>query len=78
MTDLSFATNEELIRELMGRSSFKGFALWQISNFKGKHDEGWRHEASNMTPLEVVGAITELAPKIVDAHKRDELESERE
>lgn len=67
MSDLTLATSDELIRELMKRKTFKGVVLWQISGFKGRHVPEWRWESANMSPLEVVGVFTETTPQIINA-----------
>ena len=50
-------TNEQLIDELLRRSTFRGVIVYQKENFKGPCLDDWRYEARNCDPIEVIEGV---------------------
>lgn len=65
MSDLESATNDELIAELLRRSTFRGVLLYQLANFKGTPEDAWRWEARNCSPTEIIRLVLPQIPEDV-------------
>lgn len=59
---LAFASNEQLIRELLSRSTFRGMVTYQLENFKGSPKSHWRWECAHCDLAEVVRDLYDQLP----------------
>lgn len=59
-TELQLATVEELIEELMGRTTFRGIVMWQ-KEYKGVNDPAWSWRSERCNPQAVA---LEMAPQV--------------
>jgi hypothetical protein len=55
--ELELATTDELIKELLNRSTFRGLIVYQQHNFKGPCETTWRWEARHCEPLEIIDQL---------------------
>lgn len=55
--DLELATVDELVAELLRRSTFRGLILRQRESFKGLPLFEWRWDCRNCDPVEVMAVI---------------------
>jgi hypothetical protein len=61
---LESATNEELIAELLRRTTFRGVIAWQEESFKGEPKTDWRWRAMNCDPVATMQEmVTNLGEK---------------
>lgn len=70
---LELATNEELVAELMRRTTFRGIVLWMRENYRGVPDKQWRWR-STTTREDAAALMHEIAGKI-DGGQDEPMES---
>jgi hypothetical protein len=62
MSDLELASNDELIHELLKRSTFRGVVIMQRENFRGPDSHEWRWAARNCDVMMVLRDMIDKLP----------------
>ncbi len=66
MSELSFCTNEELVYELLSRTTFCGIVIRSIKEVRGKEPhQVWSMDSTlNLEPEQVHGVLTEITQQL--------------